>query len=60
MSQLIQEIESRRTIGRRAERSSLDSESQQIQEAADLIVCRSYGLSPDDIRYMRERLEEML
>jgi len=60
MSQLIQEIEARRVLRRRAERSSLASQSQPIQNVIDAVLFRCYGLSDEDAKYVERRLGEML
>jgi hypothetical protein len=60
MSRRIQEIEARRVLKNRAERSRLAPESQPIQDAIDAVLFRCYGLSDDDARYVAQRLQEML
>ena len=60
MSRRIQEIEARRVLGSRSERSRLAPESQPIQDAIDQVLFRCYGLSDDDAQYIENRLKEML
>ena len=60
MSRCIQNIEQKRNLNRRSERSSLDSESQVIQDAADAVLFYYYGFSHEDSLYVSRRLEEML
>ena len=60
MSRHIQEIERKRVLKNRSDRSNLASESQPIQDAIDAILFRCYGLSDDDARYVNQRLKEML
>jgi len=60
MSRRIQEIESKRVLKSRSERSHLAAESQPIQDAIDAVLFRCYGLSDDDARYIEARLKEML
>jgi len=60
MSQRIQEIEAKREIKSRAERSQLAPESQPIQDAIDTVLFRCCGLSEDDAQYIEQRLQEML
>ena len=60
MSRRIQEIEAKRVLKNRSERSRLAPESQPIQHAIDAVLFRCYGLSDDDAKYIEKRLEEML
>ncbi len=60
MSRRIQEIETKRVLKSRSERSHLDPESQPIQDAIDAVLFRCYGLSEEDGRYIEKRLGEML
>jgi len=60
MSRRIQEIEAKRVLKSRSERSHLDPESQPIQDAIDDVLFRCYGLSEEEGRYISERLREML
>jgi hypothetical protein len=60
MSKRIQDIEAKRVLKSRAERSHLAPESQPIQNAIDAVLFRCYGLSEDDARYVERRLKEML
>ena len=60
MSRRIQEIEAKRVLKSRSERSRLAPESQPIQDAIDAVLFRCYGLSEDDARYIDQRLKEML
>lgn len=60
MSNRIQDIETKRVLKNRSERSSLSPESQPIQDAIDAVLFKCYGLSDDDAQYVKERLKEML
>lgn len=60
MSRRIQDIESKRVLKSRSERSHLALEAQPIQDAIDAVLFRCYGLSDDDARYVTQRLDEML
>ena len=60
MSRRIQDIEARRTLASRAERSNLSPESQPIQDVIDEVLFRCYGLSEEDAQYVEKRLGEML
>ncbi len=60
MSRRIQEIEAKRVLKNRSERSRLAPECQPIQDAIDSVLFRYYGLSEDDAKYIQERLKEML
>ena len=60
MSHRIQEIEAKRVLKNRSERSRLAPESQPIQDAIDAVLFRCYGLSEEEARYIEKRLEEML
>jgi len=60
MSRKIQEIEARRILKNRSERSHLAPESQPIQDAIDAVLFRCYGLTEDEGRYITRRLREML
>ncbi len=60
MSRRIQQIEAKRVLKSRSERSHLAPESQPIQDAIDSVLFRCYGLSGDDAKYIEQRLEEML
>jgi len=60
MSRRIQEIEAKRVLKSRSQRSRLAPESQPIQDAIDAVLFRCYGLSDDDARYIEQRLKEML
>jgi len=60
MSRSIQEIESKRVLKNRFERSQLAAESQPIQDAIDAVLFRCYGLSENEAKYIEKRLEEML
>jgi len=60
MSRRIQEIEAKRVLKNRFERSHLAPESQPIQDAIDAVLFHCYGLSEDDGHYVSQRLKEML
>ena len=60
MCRRIQQIEARRTLRSRAERSHLAPDSQPIQDVIDKVLFRYYGLSDDDAEYIEKRLTEML
>ena len=60
MSRRIQDIEARRTLASRPERSTLSPESQLIQDAIDKVLFRCYGLTDDEAHYIEKRLGEML
>ena len=60
MSRAIQEIEAKRVLKNRSERSHLAPESQVIQDVIDSVLFRCYGLSEDDAAYIEQRLKEML
>jgi adenine-specific DNA-methyltransferase len=60
MSRKIQEVEARRILKNRSERSRLAPESQPIQDAIDAVLFRCYGLTADEGRYITRRLREML
>lgn len=60
MSRRIQEIEAKRVLKSRSERSRLAPESQPIQDAIDAVLFRCYGLSDEEGRYIEKRLGEML
>ncbi len=60
MSRRIQEVEARRILKNRSERSRLAPESQPIQDAIDAVLFRCYGLTEDEGRYITRRLREML
>ena len=60
MSRRIQEIEAKRVLKNRSDRSRLAPESQPIQDAIDAVLFRCYGLSAEEGRYIEQRLEEVL
>lgn len=60
MSRRLQEIEARRVLKSRSERSRLDPESQPIQDAVDRVLFQCYGLSEEEASYIAQRLGEML
>jgi hypothetical protein len=60
MSRRIQQIEAKRVLKSRSERSRLAPESQPIQDAIDAVLFRCYGLSEEEARYIEKQLEEML
>lgn len=60
MSCRIQQIEARRVLKSRSERSHLAPESQPIQDAIDAVLFHCYGLSEDESKYIEKRLKEML
>jgi hypothetical protein len=60
MSRKIQEIEARRILKNRSERSRLAPESQPIQDSIDAVLFRCYGLTEDEGRYITRRPAEML
>lgn len=60
MCRQIQEIESKRVLKSRSERSHLAPESQPIQDAIDRVLFHYYGLTEDDACYIERRLAEML
>ena len=60
MSRRIQEIEAKRVLKNRSERSRLAPGSQPIQDAIDAVLFRCYGLPEDEADYIERRLEEML
>ena len=59
-SSRIQEIERKRDLRARSERSELANESQIIQDAVDRIIFRCFGFSGSDGGYIELRLKEML
>ena len=59
-SRRIQSNETNRVLKNRSEGSRLASESQPIQDAIDAVLFCCYGLSEDEAKYIRGRLEEML
>jgi hypothetical protein len=60
LSRRIQEIETRRVLASRADRSSLAPESALIQETIDAVLFRCFGLSNEEGEYVNHRLLEML
>jgi wyosine [tRNA(Phe)-imidazoG37] synthetase (radical SAM superfamily) len=52
MSVRIQEIEAKRVLRSRAERSRLAQESQPIHETIDRVLFRCYGLSEEEAQYV--------
>jgi hypothetical protein len=60
MSRRLQEIEAKRVLKNRSERSRLDPQSQPIQDAIDRVLFRCYGLAEEEARYIEQRLQEML
>jgi hypothetical protein len=60
MSRQIQNIEAKRMLKTRSERSRLAPDSQPIQDAIDAVLFHCYGLSEDEAHYIAWRLEEML
>jgi hypothetical protein len=60
LSLRIQEIEAKRVLKVRSERSHLAPESQPIQEAIDAVLFRCYGVADEDANYIEARLKEML
>jgi hypothetical protein len=60
LSQTIQQIEARRELRKRSERSRLAPESQPIQDLIDEVLFHCYGLSEEEAQYVRTRLDEML
>ena len=60
MSCRIQEIESKRVLKNRAERSHLAAESQPIQDAIDTVLFRCYGLFESEASYIVQRLRDMM
>jgi len=60
MSRRIQQIEAKRVLKNRSERSHLAAESQPIQDVIDAVLFRCYGLTDDDSNYISNRLREML
>ena len=60
MSRCIQDIEAKRILKSRSERSHLAAEAQPIQDAIDAVLFRCYGLSDEEGRYIEQRLGEML
>lgn len=60
LSQRIQQIEAERVLKSRSDRSVLADESAPIQVAIDSVLCRCFGLSVDEERYITTRLAEML
>lgn len=56
----IQNIERRRVLKNRSERSQLTAEAQPIQDAIDAVLFRCYGLSRQEANYIERRLKEML
>jgi len=60
MGRKIQEIEARRILKNRSERSRLASESQPIQDGIDAVLFRCYGLTENEGLYITRRLREML
>jgi hypothetical protein len=59
MSREMQQIEKRRSLTKRSQRSQLAPESQEIQDASDAILFHCYGFTTDESRYIGRRLEEM-
>ncbi len=60
MCRRIQEIEEKRILKNRTERSHLDPASQPIQDAIDAVLFKFYGLSKKEAQYINQRLKEML
>jgi hypothetical protein len=60
LSRRIQEIEGKRVLANRSERSRLAPESQQIQDVIDAVLFHCYGLTDEDAKYITSRLSEML
>ncbi len=60
MARKIQDIEAKRVLKNRSERSNLSPDSQPIQDAIDAVLFKSCGLSDDDAEYIKQRLKEML
>ena len=60
LSRQIQEIEGKRVLKNRSERSKLAPESQPIQNVIDDVLFHIYGLSVDEADHVRRRLKEML
>ena len=60
MSVRIQDLEARRIVLNRSDRSKLAPESQPIQDAIDAVLFKCYGLSDEDAEYVKKRLTEML
>ena len=60
MSRQIQQVEAKRVLKSRSERSHLAAESQGIQDVIDAVLFHCYGLSDDEANYISNRLKEML
>jgi Eco57I restriction-modification methylase len=60
MGHQITEIERKRELKNRSDRSHLAPECQPIQDAIDAVLFHCYGLTDDEARYIEERLKEML
>jgi len=60
MSRRIQEIETNRVLKNRSERAQLAPESQPIQDAIDAVLFYCYGVSDEDAKFIKKRLETML
>lgn len=60
LSRRIQEIEARRVLKNRSDRSQLSAESAPIQEIIDAVIFRCFGLSAAESQYVLNRLQEML
>jgi len=60
LSSQIEEVESRRVLTKRSDRSHLSSESESIQKVIDAVLFRYYGLSPEEGAFIESRLREML
>ena len=60
LCKIVQYIEGRRNLEKRAERSRLDVKSQPIQNMIDKLLFKCYGLSTDEQKYIEKRLTEML
>ncbi len=56
----VQEVESKRLMKSRSERSRLDERSQKIQNIIDSTLSKTYGLSENEASYIEKRLTEML
>lgn len=56
----IQELECARTLAGRSDRSVLSSISQSIQNEVDAEVASSFGLTADNLKFVKNRLQQML
>ena len=60
MCRAIKHHETQRQLRNRSDRSQLSDESEPIQGAVDRLIFRCFGVSPDEVRHVEERLMVML